>query len=109
MDVAVKGIIPRYFTNELAKLGIEVQTQAGDADILMAGCCNYLGVNWYCTTIVEAKREVPEKEFIFKRMERITDEDLMYTDWGWNNDPMGFTVWATSIDGSLWRYTCDDY
>ena len=27
--------------------------------------------------------------FIFLKFNRIRDEDLLYTDWGWNFDPMG--------------------
>lgn len=89
MDVAVHGVIPTYFLNELNKLGIHVVTEEGDAEVLLAGCCNYLGVNWYCTTIVKAKKEVPVSEFIFHRMERVRDDELEYTNWGWNNDPVG--------------------
>ena len=89
MDVAVKGEIPTYFTNELDKLKFELQTKPEDVKILQEGTANYLGVNWYCTTIVESKRDVSEDSFIFLKFNRILDEDLLYTDWGWNFDPMG--------------------
>lgn len=89
MDVAVHGEIPLYFQNELDKLGIKIEEKKGDQSILSAGRANYLGVNWYCTTIVEAKRTTSNSQFIFERMERIQDNDLQYTEWGWNNDPVG--------------------
>ena len=67
----------------------ELQTKPEDVKTLQEGTANYLGVNWYCTTIVESKRDVSEDSFIFLKFNRIRDEDLLYTDWGWNFDPMG--------------------
>ncbi len=89
MDVALKGKIPKYFQNELTKMGITITTQVGDEEILSNGRANYLGINWYCTTIVEANMDIDEKAPILQRMKRIEDPDLVYTKWGWNFDPRG--------------------
>jgi 6-phospho-beta-glucosidase len=89
MDVAIHGVIPKYFENELANLNIEISTQPGDEQVLQEGRANYLGVNWYCTTIVEARRDADPNGFIFRRINRIVDPDLLYTEWGWNFDPVG--------------------
>lgn len=89
MDVALRGEIPNYFTNELKNAQIEIQTLPEDELCLKEGTANYLGVNWYCTTIVEANQEASASDFIFSRINRILDEDLLYTNWGWNFDPVG--------------------
>ncbi|MFD2729358.1 glycoside hydrolase family 1 protein [Enterococcus camelliae] len=89
MDVALKGKIPQYFQNELIKMGISIVTESGDATILSQGKANVLGVNWYCTTIVEALPNQTQQMPILKRMKRIEDPDLVYTDWGWNFDSQG--------------------
>ncbi|WP_265455749.1 glycoside hydrolase family 1 protein [Enterococcus sp. HY326] len=89
MEVALRGEIPVYFQNELAKLDIKIDTKPDDTEILLSGRANYLGVNWYCTTIVEANPEAKEDQFIFQRIMRIQDKELRHTDWGWNFDPIG--------------------
>lgn len=89
MEVAVKGEIPTYFRNELDKLDVTIETHPEDQEDLLSGTANWLGVNWYCTTIVEAKKRASEDQYIFRKLERIRDEDLRYTDWGWNFDPVG--------------------
>ncbi len=90
MDVAIHGEIPKQFTNELDKLGIDIKTELNDKEILQKGRANILGVNWYCTTIVEAVKDSKQSDFIFKRMKRVQDKNLLYTEWGWNFDPVGF-------------------
>lgn len=89
MDVAINGEIPLYFQNELSKLEITIETQANDQLVLKEGKANYLGINWYCTTIVEAVQQADPRQFIFERLNRVQDHELLYTDWGWNNDPVG--------------------
>ncbi|KAF1303111.1 beta-glucosidase [Enterococcus sp. CU12B] len=89
MEVALKGKIPIYFENELKKLDITIEQYSGDQELLLSGRANCLGVNWYCTTIVEAKSTNDTEQFIFRRIERIRDNDLRYTNWGWNFDPIG--------------------
>lgn len=88
MDVALKGEIPAIFLNEMKKLGLEKYLTDEDVTLLAEHKADYLGINWYCTTIVE-KRESNESDFIFQRINRIQDLDLLYTQWGWNNDPVG--------------------
>ncbi|MGX6980109.1 glycoside hydrolase family 1 protein [Vagococcus elongatus] len=89
IDVALNGEIPIYFSNELANAQITIQTYPEDGEILKEGTANFIGVNWYCTTIVEAKKERHSSDFLFTRINRTLDPDLLHTNWGWNFDPVG--------------------
>ena len=89
MDTAIRGEIPQYFKKMLADVNIVIEESAEDIKTLKEGTADYLGVNWYCTTIVKTKENCENSPFIFNRVERIKDEDLLYTDWGWNFDPLG--------------------
>lgn len=89
MDVAIKGEIPMYFENELEADNIKIKRQPDDRKILLEGTANYLGVNWYCTTIVERNMEQTEGKLVFGRIKTIKNPKLKYTDWGWNFDPIG--------------------
>lgn len=101
MDVAVYGEIPKYFTNELLKVGIDIPVSADQQEVLVNGVANMVGVNWYCTTIVKAKENFDSQEFIFNRIERVIDNDLKYTDWGWNFDPRGLRYGMRQL---MYRY-----
>lgn len=89
IDVALKGKIPVFFKNELKKIGVSIQTKPEDQQILEKGRANYLGINWYCTTIVKRLPNVPESNYILTRVKRIKNPHLQYTDWGWDFDPVG--------------------
>lgn len=90
MDIPLKGYIPTYYRRELSKIGISIDLSSEQEKILQEGVANFLGVNWYCTTIVRAKDNYESKdEIIYRRMERVLDEELTHTDWGWNLDPVG--------------------
>lgn len=98
MHVALKGEIPVTFTNELAKIGVTLISEAGDSDILKNGRANFLGVNWYCTTIVESTTGENTNAFILNRIHRMSNDDLTYTDWGWNMDPVGLRYALRQIE-----------
>ncbi|MCP0888065.1 glycoside hydrolase family 1 protein [Ligilactobacillus sp. WILCCON 0076] len=89
MEVAIKGTIPQYFTRQLLNIGINIEVTKEDSEVLKQGTANFLGLNWYCTTIVKHKPNYFEDEFIFNRIERKQKPTLRYTDWGWNDDPTG--------------------
>lgn len=89
MDISVKGEIPRYFKKMLEDADIFIEQIEEDIQILKEGTADFLGVNWYCTTIVKKKENYEKRSLIFNQIERIKDNDLLYTDWGWNFDPIG--------------------
>ncbi|MFV0255724.1 MAG: glycoside hydrolase family 1 protein [Erysipelotrichaceae bacterium] len=88
MDVAIKGVIPQYFLKELKKIGLDYNLTDRQINLLKDGKANFLGVNWYCSTIVAAKDNYYDDEIIFKRIERKINDKLLYTEWGWNCDPI---------------------
>lgn len=98
MHVALKGEIPVTFTRELAKMGISLMCQPSDSEVLKKGRANFLGVNWYCTTIVESTTGVNSDEFILMRINRKANKDLKYTEWGWNMDPIGLRYALRQIE-----------
>lgn len=88
-ETAIKGTIPKYFLNEMKKLAIDQYLLPEDLKIIAEGTANYIGINWYCTTIVQSKENIQEEDFILRKFTRIQNTKLKYTDWGWNCDPVG--------------------
>ena len=89
MDIAVRGEIPKYYKVMLENAGIFIEQSEEDIKTLKEGTADFLGVNWYCTTIVKKKEHYEERSWIYDQIEMIKDKDLLYTDWGWNLDPVG--------------------
>lgn len=87
MDVAIKGEISPYYNNMLKSNGIVLETEPYDKKILKAGIADFIGVNWYCTTVIREKGT--HKENFFENIEKITDPDLLHTEWDWSYDPVG--------------------
>ncbi|MGH1806203.1 glycoside hydrolase family 1 protein [Enterococcus gallinarum] len=89
MQVALRGEIPKTYMKELIKAGVILETSPDDQEILKTGIANFLGINWYCTTIIKSITGEDTAKFILQRVERIKNHKLKYTDWGWNFDPVG--------------------
>lgn len=89
MDVAIHGVVPQYVLRQIHTIAPDFVITSEDQQRLLEGRANFLGVNWYCTTIVRAKENYDEAINIFKRIERIPNPELHMTKWGWNFDPVG--------------------
>lgn len=93
MDMYVHGAYPKYYLNQLRAQGITIQTEAGDDAILKAGRCDYLGMNWYCTSTVKHGDPNAGEDVLMaipSLMHAIRNPYLEYTDWNWSYDPLAF-------------------
>lgn len=91
MDVAVRGEFPTYYIRMLKEKNIRINVEKDDADWFKKGRANFLGLNWYCTSIYQQN---PNKtslmlDGVMANIERIQDPDLMHTEWGFSYDPQG--------------------
>lgn len=91
MEVAVRGEFPTYYLRNLADEGISLPTQDGDYQIFQNGRADFLGLNWYCTSIFRRKAGASSKMLkgVMSGIERYEDPDLHHTDWGFSFDPVG--------------------
>lgn len=114
MDVYAWGTYPKFVTKYLNSIGITIDMQEGDDEILKAGTPDFMGVNYYRTTTVTSMKldEVLEKgkpnysgkkgtapqtgmAGLYKTME---NEYLDATNWDWTIDPQGLRVALRRIE-----------
>lgn len=109
MDVYAKGEYPRIGLKLLENLGIKVDFQAGDKDLLKAGICDFMGLNYYQSatyidpnkkqenvqagnaaqvSVVSDVKEIPTQQLYA----RADNDYLKMTDWNWAIDPNGLRV-----------------
>lgn len=109
MDVYAKGAYPKIGLKLLERLGIHIDFQEGDKELLKAGICDFMGLNYYqsATFVAPENREqtaqtgnaaqvsvvsdvarIPTDDYYV----RADNEHLKMTDWNWAIDPEGLRV-----------------
>lgn len=89
MNVAIRGEIPQTFLNEIKKIGVEFHLTDHERQILKEGASNFMGLNWYCTSFYTFNENASKDDFLFMRLKPVIKDDMKYSDWGWNVDPVG--------------------
>lgn len=89
-DVQCRGEYPAYKLKEYERKGIVLKTEPEDAEILKAGCVDYLGFSYYSSNTVSSREE---KDMIEGNMS-IGEKNpyLEASDWGWQIDPIGLRL-----------------
>ncbi|WP_270692662.1 glycoside hydrolase family 1 protein [Enterococcus malodoratus] len=91
MDVAVRGEFPTYYTRKLVEDGISLPIQPEDEKDFETGRADFLGLNWYCTSIFRHNKQASSKMLagVVDQIERYEDPALQHTEWGFSFDPLG--------------------
>ncbi|MCQ1058444.1 glycoside hydrolase family 1 protein [Photobacterium sp. ZSDE20] len=109
MDVYAKGRYPKIALKRLETLNIHIDFQPGDKELLAAGVCDFMGLNYYQSatfvaagnkqstaqtgnasqvSVVSEISDIPTD----KLFARADNEYLDMTDWNWAIDPNGLRV-----------------
>lgn len=91
MDVAVRGEFPSYYLRKLQEEGLKLPYLPEDEAVFATGRADFLGLNWYCTSIFRENEQASSKMLkgVIDHIERYEDPDLQHTDWGFSYDPVG--------------------
>ena len=91
MDVALRGELPSYYLRYLKDSNIALDVHEGDAEILQKGRANFLGLNWYSTSIFKLSDEESPKmlDGVISNVEKVRDDRLMNSEWDFSYDPVG--------------------
>lgn len=87
-DVQVRGYYPSYMDRFFRENGIEIQTEAGDDEILRQGRVDFYTFSYYMSTCESADPSVTAK--VGGNLSGgISNPYLKASDWGWQIDPQG--------------------
>ena len=91
MDMAVRGEFPTYYLRKLDEDGITLPLQPEDEETFLTGRADFLGLNWYCTSIFRQNEQASSKMLagVIDKIERYEDPQLQHTEWGFSYDPVG--------------------
>lgn len=91
MDVALRGELPSYYLRYLKDSNITLDVHEDDTEILQKGRANFLGLNWYSTSIFKLSDEESPKmlDGVISNVEKVRDDRLMNSEWDFSYDPVG--------------------
>lgn len=96
MDVQVNGEYPAYKLKHLERLGVTIQKEVGDDEILKEGTVDYIGFSYYMTAVSSATAD-ESKMVIGNQMRVAKNPYLEVSDWGWAIDPLGLRIALSKI------------
>lgn len=91
IDVQSRGEYPAYALKEMARNGIEIQMEAGDAELLKAHTVDFISFSYYSSRVQTTDPELLEQTAgnIFAS---VKNPYLDASEWGWQIDPLGLRV-----------------
>ncbi|BDR60336.1 glycoside hydrolase family 1 protein [Lactobacillus xylocopicola] len=91
MDVALRGELPSYYLRYLKDNKLVLDIHDGDEEILQNGRANFLGLNWYSTSVFKLSHQENPKMLagVISNVEKVRDKRLMNSEWDFSYDPVG--------------------
>ncbi|WP_102337879.1 glycoside hydrolase family 1 protein [Collinsella provencensis] len=89
-DVMARGAYPAYMDRYFDKLGIEIQMEEGDEELIAANTVDFLSFSYYFSQVATADQgwEKTAGNLVMANK----NPYLESTEWGWQIDPLGLRV-----------------
>ncbi|PJI06935.1 MULTISPECIES: 6-phospho-beta-glucosidase [Clostridium] len=89
-DVQCRGFYPQYKLKEYERLGIKLEKQDGDDELLRTGTVDYIGFSYYSSSVVTTDKSKTVTDGNMSTS--VLNPYLKATDWGWQIDPVGLRL-----------------
>lgn len=90
IDVQVRGEYPVWAWKRMKQLGVELEMQPEDKEILKTGAVDYISFSYYCSRCISADPEVlKDKARGNAVIKAVINPYLPSSEWGWQIDPKG--------------------
>lgn len=86
-DIQVRGAYPYYAKRFFEENGIQIQKEAGDDEILLAGKVDFYSFSYYMSNCITADKE--KNAAGGNLISGVKNPYLKASDWGWQIDPKG--------------------
>ncbi|GFP74471.1 family 1 glycosylhydrolase [Clostridium fungisolvens] len=89
-DVQCRGVYPEYKLKEYERLGVKLEKQDGDDELLKNGTVDYIGFSYYSSSVVSSDKNKTVTDGNMSTS--VLNPYLKATDWGWQIDPVGLRL-----------------
>jgi len=86
IDAMTRGNFPKYKLKQYEGLGIDITIEADDAQAFATGKLDFIGLNYYMSSITSANVDTSQEEGLFGGTK---NPFLQQSDWGWAIDAVG--------------------
>lgn len=86
IDAMCNGIFPQYKLEEYRSQKIKIEVSQKDAEIFELGKLDFIGMNYYASSVAEYEGAVESKSALFGGLH---NPFLKTSKWGWTIDPVG--------------------
>lgn len=87
-DVMLRGYVPEYKLRDLARRGVTLPVIDGDAEVLAAGCADFVAISYYQTRLAIACPDGQDMTMA-NLAAAYANPHLEQSEWGWQIDPVG--------------------
>lgn len=87
-DIQVRGAYPTYALKKLERLGIEVEMEADDLEILRKYTVDFVSFSYYASRLTSSDESAGEKTS-GNVIATLKNPYLKASEWGWQIDPLG--------------------
>ena len=96
-DVQVRGDYPRYMERFFRENNIQIRQEPGDAEILKAGCVDFVGFSYYASNCTTADPELAKNRVAGNIFDTLRNPYLKTSEWGWQIDPLGLRITCNQL------------
>lgn len=97
IDVQSRGEYPSYSKRMFEELGVEIEQEPGDAEILKENTVDFISFSYYSSRLESGDAEVNKEKGAGNAFASLKNPYLKASDWGWQIDPVGLRVTMNEI------------
>jgi len=95
-DVLVRGYYPDYQKIQFEKMGITIDIEPGDMDIIREGTVDFIGFSYYMSLVASATGDEGNRTH-GNLLGGKKNPYLEASDWGWQIDPVGLRISLSNL------------
>lgn len=96
IDVQVRGAYPAYAKRKLERLGLRLEMQPEDTELLKENTVDFVGFSYYASRLTSASSAAGEKTDA-NAVQTLRNPYLKASEWGWQIDPMGLRITLNAL------------
>ncbi|GGB89483.1 6-phospho-beta-glucosidase [Staphylococcus nepalensis] len=97
IDVQSRGEYPSYSKRMFEDLGVFIEKQTGDDEILKTYTVDYISFSYYSSRLESGNKEINQNKEAGNAFASLKNPHLEASNWGWQIDPVGLRVTMNQI------------
>ncbi len=97
VDIQSRGEYPAYAKKRMEHLGVELEIQPGDENILKENTVDFISISYYSSRLISADPKKQASVAEGNAFATLKNPYLKASEWGWQIDPLGFRITLNAL------------